>query len=115
MKWPKPTPMAIARNIQSVRKRSRKESFFRCNGAQIRPCVYGVLDIVIWPQERLDIGSGWQQPCGARARTSLPADVVELSLNCELLQCGERQAKAKWRARRVRRLSWYRAKAGWRC
>src|ERR1035437_7052870 len=42
--------MPIARNIQSVRKRSRKESFFRCNGAQIWPRVYGVLDIAIWPQ-----------------------------------------------------------------
>ena len=33
------TPMAIARNIQSVRKQSRKDSFFRCAGAHTRRCV----------------------------------------------------------------------------
>jgi hypothetical protein len=38
-KWPMLTPTAIARNIQRVRKRSRKESFFRCRGAQTRPGV----------------------------------------------------------------------------
>jgi hypothetical protein len=38
-KWPTPTPAAIARNIQSVRKRSRKESFFRRVGEHKWPCV----------------------------------------------------------------------------
>ena len=44
-KCPMATPIAIARKIQSVRKRSRNESFLRAAGAQICPCVLGVLDI----------------------------------------------------------------------
>ena len=34
-KCPTATPIAIARKIQSVRKRSRNESFLRAAGAQI--------------------------------------------------------------------------------
>jgi hypothetical protein len=38
-KCPIPTPAAIARKIQSVRKRSRKESFLRGIGEQTCPWV----------------------------------------------------------------------------
>jgi hypothetical protein len=37
MKWPMATPIAIARKIQRVRKRSKNESFLRAAGAQTRP------------------------------------------------------------------------------
>jgi hypothetical protein len=39
------TPTAMARKIQRVRKRSRKESLLRAVGAQTRPCVRAVVDI----------------------------------------------------------------------
>ena len=55
MKWPIATPIAIARKIQRVRKRSKNESFFRCNGAQISRLAYRVcwtclsgLDSNVW-------------------------------------------------------------------
>jgi spore cortex formation protein SpoVR/YcgB (stage V sporulation) len=36
-KWPRATPIAMARKIHRVRKRSRNESFLRSTGAQVCP------------------------------------------------------------------------------